>query len=415
MHSRPIIFSASPGLSGASARWLSPVRVAWPCGDAPMFEAVDGEAFFAELSRAEGRERLPGAVIAVFGPTDAPWRIDIAAEALRAAHLPGILLLPDPSPWRSFQRGGVLFESIDTPPPVLAAILYGLLARQADVDLLEREVGLTRRCERSIRDEMDRLHEELHLAASIQREFTSCPLPKIPGLSFGVMSRPVSFVSGDVCCLRDAGEDRLAFLLADAAGHGVPAALLTMVLTHALTTHEAAGGGGVRLLEPAEVLSRLNRRLCEHCRGSAWFATAVYGVLDARTRALKVASAGHPRPLVVGPTNAREIDAQGPVLGLLADGEFCEAATVLEADETLLLYTDGLESVFADGAPARGTGVDPAAVLREVHAGGADPVVLLGNLERLIDEQAGSLHQADDVTAVAIASGRRAGELRLAA
>jgi len=185
-----------------------------------------------------------------------------------------------------------------------------------------------------------------------------------------------------------------------------------MVLTHALATHEAAHGGGVRVLEPADVLTRLNRRLCEHCRGSAWFATALYGVMDARTGELTVASAGHPRPMILGAAGVREIAAEGPVLGLIADAEFEQRTATVRAGETLLLYTDGLECVFTEegAGPARGTGVRPPAMLAEVGVDpeGHPPDVLLRRLAQLMDEQVGSLHQADDVTVVAIARERTA-------
>lgn len=431
MPKKPIIFSATPALTSTQSRWMLSLHDHWPGGThgtggvcivglaPPPFLTEDLEQLTQRLTDTPDRDALPAAAVIAFAVDDPPWHIDRVVQALRLAQIPALILLPDALPWRAFQQGGVLFERLESEPAVLAAMLYALVERQQDFDLQEREAGLTRRCERNIREEMDRLHEELHLAASIQRQFNGPPPVNVPGLAFSTLSRPVSFVSGDVCCLRNAGEGRLAFLLADAAGHGVPAALLTMVLTHALATHEAVGSGESRLLEPAEVLSRLNRRLCEHCRGSSWFATAVYGIIDARSRQVNFASAGHPHPIILGPAGAREIQAEGPVLGIIPDGEFTQTSATLSSQEILVLYTDGLECIFPEehASFARGAGIRPPTFFRDVHSDTEDesPQSVLARLERMIDEQVGSLHQADDVTAIAIAPAPLAAEIRLAA
>ncbi len=134
--------------------------------------------------------------------------------------MPALCLVPDATPWRPFQRHGIIFESIDAEPRILAAMLFALAERQSGVELLAREILLAQRCNGGIRSEMDRMYEELHLAAAIQREFTSAPLPRIEGLEFGVLFRPVNFVSGDIYNVRSLGEGKAAFFLADAVGHG---------------------------------------------------------------------------------------------------------------------------------------------------------------------------------------------------
>lgn len=420
-----ISFSASGCLSGATSRWLRPLEDCWPGGangtggvcvvgaHGPEIRSIDPDVLLEWLGRSS--DDLPAAAVLVFADTEPAWKIDRAVEALRTSHVPGLILLPDPFPWRSFRREGVLFERFDTEPTVLSAMLYALVERQRTVLLLEREMNLTRRCEGRIREEMDRLHEELHLAASIQREFTTAPHPQVPGVCFETFSRPVNFVTGDVLCLRDLGDGRVGYFIADAAGHGVPAALLTMVLTHSLTTHEPAGLGEWRVLDPAEVLTRLNRRLCEHCHGSAWFATAQYGILDPVTREVFVAGAGHPPALVLSRGSVREIVTDGPVLGLVADAKFTTASAALSHDDMLLAYTDGFEDVFPKQEDGSEHSARPHMLgfdeLRQNMTDDDTPAIVLARLARLIDEQCGSLHQNDDVTALVIAPVRVASRM----
>jgi serine phosphatase RsbU (regulator of sigma subunit) len=400
-------------MASARPRWVKPVETAWLGPECPTFRGIGLEALTTELAEHSAGTGSGGfaAALLVFGPTDQPHTIDRVVEALNAANVPAICLVADPVSWRPFQRHGIIFESTDAQPATLAAMLFALAERQSGVELLAREVVLAQRCQGGIRSEMDRIHEELHLAASIQREFTSAPLPKVEGLEFGVLFRPVNFVSGDIYNVRSLGDGKAAFFLADAVGHGVPAALLTMVLTSSLqlTEHHA---GVTRILEPREVLERLNSRLCESCLGSGRFATALYGVIDSRSGAVKVAGAGHPWPLVISKKGTTEVRTVGPLLGVFAEGQFTQAELTLAKGETLLLYTDGFESIFptrAEPAPGDSEGRwngreylwDVSRLVgaaEEGNLGGA-----LRQIEHLLDEQSGSLHQSDDVTAVAIA------------
>jgi len=211
------------------------------------------------------------------------------------------------------------------------------------------------------------------------------------------------------------GDGSAAFFLADAVGHGVPAALLTMVLTSSLTTTEHEGGE-LRILEPREVLERLNNRLCQSCLGSGRFATALYGVIDGRTGKVRVAGAGHPWPLVISKSGTTELRAEGPLLGVFPDAEFTQAEATLTPGQTLLLYTDGFEALFPH-ASSRTTD-EPrwngreylqsmSRLVGEAEEGGLTGA--LHQIELLLDEQSGSLHQSDDITAVAIAPMEGAG------
>ncbi|MDX2131322.1 MAG: SpoIIE family protein phosphatase [Planctomycetota bacterium] len=415
MHDAHLEVGFSPGLAAAPSLQIAPILAQWPGTSPPTVRTRLVEALLADLESApDDAPALPGAALIVLAPGTAPALVDRLVEGLSRRHLPALILIDPPDDWRLLQRHGVVFDSLGADHRVAAGILFALCERQGAVRLLTHEISLAQRCQGGMRTEMDRLHEELHLAAAIQREFTTGAIPDVPGLDISVLFRPVNFVSGDIYHLRDLGAGRAAFLVADAVGHGVPAALITMVLTSGLAMSDVDDAGRARPLQPADALAALNSRLCASCFGSGRFATAVCGVIDAPARRITLAGAGHPSPIVLSKTAPREIETSGPLLGVFGDASFDQVSIDLQDDETLLVYTDGLDAAFPEGllrAPSgkarRQVWINELCELLTPHSrGGVAP--LLAELQNLLDTQSGSLHQADDVTAVCIAPRRSA-------
>ena len=156
-------------------------------------------------------------------------------------------------------------------------------------------------------------------------------------------------------------ERRIGFYVADAVGHGMPAALLTMFIKHALVTKEvrpAAGEGATtvsgdapryQLLDPGESLRRLNTNLVDQELSQATFATALYGVLDPDTLEMRFAKAGHPSPLLLRADGTHEwLDVDGPLLGIFPEEIFPTRTVQLRPGDRVILYTDGIEVVFSD-------------------------------------------------------------------
>lgn len=410
-----IWFTGSPSANASWVRWVTPLRESWPSGDKPDIHHVAFDRVLAALEDLDVRESssLPEAVVIVFGDDERPQTIDRVVEGLFARNLPALCLMPDPKDWKAFQRDGVLFERADADLRVLAAMVFALAERQGAVDLLAKEVYVTQRCHGGIRSEIDRLHDELHIAASVQREFLPSALPTLAGIDFGLVFRPVNYVSGDIYDLEQLDDDHVGFFIADAVGHGVPAALLTLMLRNNLCMIEPARpvGDPDRIIQPAEVMRRLNARLCHTKPGGGRFATAAYGVIESSTRKVTLAGAGHPHPLLMGGgLPSRAIETEGPLLGVFADGEFTQAEFTIEPGQTLLLYTDGLECAFPEANATTARDFKRASKRYMDHVTNLlcgetarAPEEIMRELERLLDEQAGSLHQADDVTAIAMA------------
>jgi sigma-B regulation protein RsbU (phosphoserine phosphatase) len=186
-----------------------------------------------------------------------------------------------------------------------------------------------------------------------------------------------------------------------------------MVITKSLRTTDL-GEHGRRIIPPGEALARLNDEMIRAQRGDARFATAIYGLIDERTRRITLACAGHPAPLIIGRGAPRAINPDGPLLGVFANEVYAETSFTLGPEESLLLYSDGFETAFPESeTDARKFRRGNQNYLRRLAAlpwpGPGRECSLadtFSELKAALDEQAGSLHQVDDVTALAISPRR---------
>jgi serine phosphatase RsbU (regulator of sigma subunit) len=195
------------------------------------------------------------------------------------------------------------------------------------------------------------LDEELRLAANLQRDFLPTDPPEVGPVRFAALLLPAGFVSGDIYDIVRLDETTVGFYVADAVGHGLPAALLTMFIKKALQTKRITGNT-YEIIPPEVAMAGLNADICQQNLSGFHFCTAAYGVLETSSLTLTYACAGHPEPVLLRAGGAVEtLAAPGGLLGVMPD-EAYEARTVrLAAGDRLVFYTDGLEAAFrrADG------------------------------------------------------------------
>src|SRR5215213_10977953 len=146
----------------------------------------------------------------------------------------------------------------------VSSILRHMESVAREMDALRAELSLLRKRDETLNYHLTRIDEELRLAARLQQDFLPKELPEVGNVRFHTLYRPAGYVSGDLYDVMRLDERRVGFYLADAVGHGVPAALLTMFVKQALQTRELIDRGpGYRLLDPSEALRRLNARLID--------------------------------------------------------------------------------------------------------------------------------------------------------
>jgi serine phosphatase RsbU (regulator of sigma subunit)/pSer/pThr/pTyr-binding forkhead associated (FHA) protein len=248
----------------------------------------------------------------------------------------------------------------------------------------------------AVRVREETLRRDLALAREIQLGFLPTDFTPPPGSNCEVYARvyPAREVSGDLYDFFPLGDGRLAFLVGDVSGKGIPASLF-MVKVQTLARHLAALTGG----SASETLGRLNDALTVN-NPSCMFVTLVHGIYDPRTGEVVLASAGHPRPLLRrGDGQVEEVAMPvGRLLGCF-DGPTgaSDVRWVLDRGETLILYSDGYtEATAPDGKQMLGLGP-----LREILGGPQTslPLAACAEKARLVVEQfTGSTDPQDDLT-----------------
>src|SRR5688572_9036270 len=110
-------------------------------------------------------------------------------------------------------------------PPMAVPVMQQLGELQDEIQNLHGEINQLRRRDETLRFYMHRLDEELRLAARIQQDFLPKMLPQVGPVHFHTLFRPAGYVSGDLYDVTRLDERHVGFYIADAVGHGVPAAL----------------------------------------------------------------------------------------------------------------------------------------------------------------------------------------------
>ena len=240
----------------------------------------------------------------------------------------------------------------------LSARLSTMLAMRESLDSLHRCALANRRNGQSA---ANRYTNQLRLASQVQRGFLPESLPRLGRVSFHVVFCPVDYVSGDIYDVHRLDEEHVGIALADASGHGIPAALLTVYIKRALRGKEIAHGS-YRILAPDEVLSALNEDILDASLSDCPFVAAAYAVLNTRTFELSLARGGAPYPLLrTADGNVQLLTPAGSVVGVLPDAHFEVTTLQLQPGYSLLLYSDGLERIVA---PQRTAGRMPAPLRR---------------------------------------------------
>jgi sigma-B regulation protein RsbU (phosphoserine phosphatase) len=238
------------------------------------------------------------------------------------------------------------------------------------------------------RMERERMQHEADEARSIQQSFFLKPVPLICGFAFETAWHPAGAVAGDWFDFIDLGDERYGIALADVSGKGMPAALL-MSATRAILRSLAK-----LHRSPSETLAHLNQTLAEDFP-SGKFVTMVYGILDARTREITIASAGHLRPLLIN-SHCSFLDVDtGLPLGLGASS-YPEYLVKLTPGTKLLFYSDGITEAMNQLNEEFG----PSRLLDHF----AQPDACVGELIEQVRRFGNGSAWSDDATAVLIRS-----------
>jgi serine phosphatase RsbU (regulator of sigma subunit)/anti-sigma regulatory factor (Ser/Thr protein kinase) len=256
------------------------------------------------------------------------------------------------------------------------ALRVGQLVRQQEAEARTRQ----------------RFEQELEVARLIQQNFLPKQLPELTGWQIAAYYRPAREVGGDFYDVIPLSGGQIGFVIGDVTDKGVPAALV-MAATRSVLRASAQ-----RLINPREVLERVNEHLCPDMPAKM-FVTCLYGVLEPATGRFRFANAGHDLPYVKTADGSVELRARGMPLGLMPGMAYEEKETVLAPGDSLLLHSDGVVEAHDPDGDMFGFPRLKAAVAK--YPGGGELI------DRVLTEVAAhtgpGAEQEDDITMVVLA------------
>ena len=186
----------------------------------------------------------------------------------------------------------------------------------------------------------ERIESELKIAHDIQINILPKVFPPFPNrrdFDIYAFMEPAREVGGDFYDFFLIDENHLYFVIGDASGKGIPAALF-MAITKTLLKATATTG-----LSPGDILTNVNKELSQG-NDFCMFTTVFMGILNTKTGEIFYANGGHNPPLVL--RNDREIQfLEGErrlVVGAMENSIYGTERFRLRPGESLLMYTDGV-------------------------------------------------------------------------
>ena len=262
--------------------------------------------------------------------------------------------------------------------------------------------------QRSVQSQMEkvRMDEELATAHIVQESF----LPKVgaTGSQFEVASffRSATECGGDFWGHYVLSPDRELFIIGDATGHGVPAALVTAMSFATCVTVAGGGGGEAARGSPAEILKSLNHVLVATKTGQSTM-TSFVAIWDKTSQILTYSNCGQNFPyLISAPAPGHEgrltikplMGATSSIMGMEETEIAFENATVdFHPGDVFFMYTDGL----IENASEKGEAFGKIRLLNLLRTKQNRPAELVEAIKASATSHFGKQPLNDDFTVVA--------------
>lgn len=204
------------------------------------------------------------------------------------------------------------------------------------------------------RAELDRVRDELYrrehrIAQMLQQALVPPAIGYAPsGCSIAVRYEPGSSeaeIGGDFYDVFEVSEGKVAVVIGDVAGKGLPAAIRVAAARYGIRSYAYLD------LSPGAVMAFVNRALCgEGLDEATGMLTAFFGVVDVSQRTIVYANGGHEPPLLQSRDGSvSELRCDGIALGVTTDIPFREVTCRLQPGDRILMLTDGVTEARSGG------------------------------------------------------------------
>jgi serine phosphatase RsbU (regulator of sigma subunit) len=240
----------------------------------------------------------------------------------------------------------------------------------------------------------ERMKRDLEVAAEVQRGFLPLSPPVVPGYEFFSHYEAAQEVGGDYYDFIPLPQQRLAVMLGDVAGKGVPAALLMAKLSSDARFCMLTESG------PAAAITKLNALF--HQAGLIdRFVTLVSALLNPTDHTVALVCAGHPSPLVYRKATSQFVEAApyaaaGLPIAVDAGYQYTSCQIGLEPGDCVLVFSDGV----TDAMDTQNRQLQVKGIRAALQGGSYSPRSLGTKLVQVVEQHAAGRSQHDDITLV---------------
>ncbi len=194
---------------------------------------------------------------------------------------------------------------------------------------------------REINRTLDDLKKDISVAKKIQGSLMQKNFSDIKHLIFAVSYIPLDEVGGDIYDISEINHKYTRIFLADATGHGVQAALITMAIKSEYESFKHTTSS------PKKLLRNLNNDFVQKFGAIHSFFSCILVDIYPEKNKIVYASAGHPDQIIQRKNwEIQNLSRTGKIMGLMKDVDFEEVEIPFEKGDKLFLFTDGLFEEF---------------------------------------------------------------------
>lgn len=180
------------------------------------------------------------------------------------------------------------------------------------------------------------IHEDLSMAQMLQQSILPGNFNISKALHLQVKYFPQGKVGGDLYDVTTIREDYFRIFLADATGHGVQAALITMLIKSEydkLKKHSK---------NPSELLETMNHKFTMEYGALLVFFTCIIVDIDTKKNKILYSSAGHPDQILIQDKEILLLNKTGRIIGVVENTKYGLKQLDFKKDDKILLFTDGI-------------------------------------------------------------------------
>ncbi|MCK4906239.1 MAG: fused response regulator/phosphatase [Spirochaetes bacterium] len=202
---------------------------------------------------------------------------------------------------------------------------------------------------RDLENALKIINNYLKLSKDIQQNILPRNLEEIENCDFYIKYLPMIEVGGDLYDIFEIESGYIRVFLADAIGHGIPAALITMIIK---VEYESLKKGFFN--NPAELLERINQNFLTRYEWLSVFFTCILIDIDLNKNELIYSAGGHPTQYIIEKNGLRELESTGKLIGIVENTKYHQRKEKLSENDKILLFTDGLFEEFNQGGEIYG-------------------------------------------------------------